>query len=51
VANLIIEDLRKHAFEPSVIGLIAKKDGPGLVIETDIDKYVSSKAKPTKLNF
>ena len=25
VANLIIEDLRKHNFEPSVIGFIARK--------------------------
>ena len=51
VANLIIEDLRKHNFEPSVIGFIAKKGGPGLMIEADIDKYVSSKKKLTKLNF
>jgi selenophosphate synthase len=51
VANLIMEDLRKYTFEPSVIGFIAKKEGPGLIIEADIDKYVSSKAKPTKLNF
>jgi selenophosphate synthase len=50
VANLIIEDLRKHNFEPSIIGFIAKKEGPGLRIEADIDKYVS-KAKLTKLNF
>jgi len=50
VANLIMEDLRKHNFEPSIIGFIAKKDGPGLRIETDIDKYVS-KTKLTKLNF
>jgi selenophosphate synthase len=51
VANLIMEDLRKYTFEPSVIGFVAKKEGPGLIIEADIDKYVSSKAKPTKLNF
>jgi selenophosphate synthase len=50
VANLIMEDLRKHNFEPSIIGFIAKKDGPGLRIEADIDKYVS-KTKLTKLNF
>jgi selenophosphate synthase len=50
VANLIMEDLRKHNFEPSIIGFIAKKEGPGLRIEADIDKYVS-KAKLTKLNF
>jgi selenophosphate synthase len=51
VANLIIEDLRKHNFEPSVIGFIARKGGPGLMIEADIDKYVSSKTKLDKLNF
>jgi selenophosphate synthase len=51
VANLIIEDLRKHNFEPSVIGFIAKKGGPGLTIEADIGKYVSSKTKLAKLNF
>jgi hydrogenase maturation factor HypE len=51
VANLIMEDLRKHNFEPSVIGFIAKKEGPGLRIEADIDKYVSSKTKLNKLNF
>ena len=50
VANLISEDLRKHNFEPSVIGFIAKKETPGLKIEADIDKYVSSRAKLTKLN-
>ncbi len=50
VANLIMEDLRKHNFEPSVIGFVAKKNTPGLKIEADIDRYVSSKAKLTKLN-
>lgn len=51
VADLIMEDLQKHNFEPSVIGFIAKKESPGLTIEADIDKYVSSKAKLAKLNF
>jgi selenophosphate synthase len=51
VANLIIEDLQKHNFEPSIIGFVAKKEGPGLKIEVDIDKYVASKAKLTRLNF
>jgi selenophosphate synthase len=50
VANLITEDLRKHNFEPSVIGLVAKKETPGLKIEADIDKYVPSKTKLTQLN-
>jgi hydrogenase maturation factor HypE len=51
VANLIMEDLRKHNFEPSIIGFITKKEGLGLRIETDVDKYVSSKTKLAKLNF
>lgn len=50
VANLITEDLRKHTFEPSVIGFVAKKETPGLKIEADIDKYVPSKIKLTQLN-
>lgn len=50
VANLIAEDLRKHTFEPSVIGFVAKKETPGLKIEADIDKYVPSKTKLTQLN-
>ena len=50
VANLITEDLRKHNFEPSVIGFVAKKETPGLKIEADIDKYVPSKTKLTQLN-
>jgi selenophosphate synthase len=50
VANLIAEDLRKHTFEPSVIGFVAKKETPGLKIEADIDKYVPSKIKLTQLN-
>jgi selenophosphate synthase len=50
VANLIMEDLRKYNFEPSVIGFVAKKDNPGLIIEADINTYIASKAKLTKLN-
>ena len=50
VANLIADDLRKHTFEPSVIGFVAKKETPGLKIEADIDKYVPSKIKLTQLN-
>ena len=50
VANLIMEDLRKHNFEPSVIGFVAKKETPGLKIEADVDKYVPSNTKLTQLN-
>jgi hypothetical protein len=48
---LIMRDLQKHNFEPSVIGFIGKKESPGLTIDADIDKYVASKAKLAKLNF
>ncbi|CAN5344015.1 hypothetical protein BH18THE2_BH18THE2_42530 [soil metagenome] len=51
VVDLIMGDLRKHNFEPSVIGFIGKKASPGLTIDADIDKYVASKAKLAKLNF
>ena len=51
VADLIMGDLQKHNFEPSVIGFIGKKESPGLTIDADIDKYVASKAKLAKLNF
>jgi selenophosphate synthase len=51
VVDLIMEDLQKHNFEPSVIGFIGKKESPGLTIDADIDKYVVSKARLAKLNF
>ena len=51
VADLIMGDLQKHNFEPSVIGFIGKKESPGLTIDADIDKYVTSKSKLAKLNF
>jgi selenophosphate synthase len=50
VANLVIEDLRKHNFEPSIIGFIAKKESPKLIIERNINDYVASKAKLARLN-
>jgi selenophosphate synthase len=51
VADLIMGDLQKHNFEPSVIGFIGKKESPGLTIDADIDKYVASKSELAKLNF
>lgn len=50
LASSIIGDLRKHNFEPAVIGFIAKKERPFVVIEKDISQYVASKAKLAKLN-
>jgi selenophosphate synthase len=50
LATSIIEDLRKHNFEPAIIGFIAKKGRPSVAIEKDISQYVASKAKLAKLN-
>ena len=50
VANLVMEDLRKHNFEPIIIGFIAKKERPFVAIEKDINEYVSSKAKLARIN-
>lgn len=50
LASSIIGDLRKHNFEPAVIGFIAKKERPFVAIEKDISQYVASKAKLAKLN-
>lgn len=50
LASSIIGDLRRHNFEPAVIGFIAKKERPFVDIEKDISQYVASKAKLAKLN-
>ena len=50
LASSIIADLRKHNFEPAIIGFIAKKGRPSVAIEKDISQYVASKAKLAKLN-
>jgi selenophosphate synthase len=51
VANLIMEDLKKHNFAPERIGFVAKK-GSGSSVEfanTDVSQFVSSKAKLARL--
>jgi selenophosphate synthase len=50
LASSIMEDLRKHSFEPTVIGFVAKKERPYVVIEKDVSQYIASKAKLGKLN-
>jgi hypothetical protein len=45
-----MEDLRKHNFEPIIIGFVAKKERPFVAIEKDINEYVASKAKLARLN-
>jgi selenophosphate synthase len=43
VAELIIEDLRKHNFKPAKIGNIIAKGTPGVRISRNISKYVAAK--------
>jgi len=50
VTSLIVEDLRKHNFDPTRIGFVAKKGSPVVVIEKDPSQYVSSKVKLVALN-
>jgi selenophosphate synthase len=50
VANSVLEELRRHNFEPTVMGFIAKKGEPVVTIEKEISKYVASKAKLARLN-
>jgi hydrogenase maturation factor len=50
LANSITGDLRKHGFEPAVIGFIAKKERPFVSFSKDITQYVASNIKNNKLN-
>ena len=50
LARSITGDLRKHGFEPAIIGFIAKKERPFVAFEKDISQYVASSAKLNKLN-
>jgi len=45
VSNLIIEDLRKHNYEPFIIGYIANKDKPSVKYNTNVGTYLISKLK------
>ena len=49
LARSIMGDLRKHGFEPAIIGFIAKKERPFVAFEKDISQYVASSAKLNKL--
>jgi selenophosphate synthase len=49
LARSITGDLRKHGFEPAIIGFIAKKERPFVAFEKDIGQYVASSAKLNKL--
>ena len=50
VANLIMEDLKKHNFAPERVGFVAKKgSGPSVEFATDVNQFVASKAKLARL--
>ncbi|MDQ3881780.1 MAG: SelD-related putative sulfur metabolism protein [Thermoproteota archaeon] len=49
VANLIMEDLRKHNFAPESIGFVEKKGSWSVKFVPDISRFVASKAKIAQL--
>src|SRR5919202_574734 len=49
LAKSITGDLRKHGFEPAIIGFIAKKGRPFIAFEKDINQYVASSARINNL--
>jgi selenophosphate synthase len=49
IANLIVEDLRKHNFAPERIGFIQKKGSWSVKFDPDIAQYVASKARIAEL--
>jgi selenophosphate synthase len=50
VANLVVNDLRKHNFESEIIGFFAKKEKPAVTSEKNITQYIASKSKLARLN-
>lgn len=48
-ASLIIEDLKKHNFEPERIGFVAKKGSASVAFTADTSQFVASKAKLARL--
>lgn len=49
VANLIMEELRKHNFAPERIGFVEKKGSWSVSFATDISQFVASKVKLARL--
>jgi selenophosphate synthase len=45
ISNLIIEDLRKRYYDPSIIGYIANKEKPSVKYNTDVRSYLISNQK------
>jgi selenophosphate synthase len=49
VANLVMEDLRKHNFAPERIGFVEKKGSWSVSFATDLSQFVASKVKLARL--
>ena len=43
LAPIIMEDLKKHNFEPQIIGFVNHKEKPMVTINNNINKYVAAK--------
>lgn len=43
LAPLILEDLKRHNFNPQIIGFVTNKEGPMVTINKIINKYVAAK--------
>jgi selenophosphate synthase len=43
LAPMILEDLRKHNFNPQIIGFVTDKERPMVTINNNINKYVAAK--------
>jgi selenophosphate synthase len=43
LAPLVLEDLKKHNFNPQIIGFVNDKERPMVTINNNINKYVAAK--------
>jgi selenophosphate synthase len=43
VANNVLEDLRKHSYDPMIIGRVANNDGPKVTISNKLMEFVAAK--------
>jgi hydrogenase maturation factor HypE len=50
IANLIVEELRKANFDPTIIGSISKKGTPHVEIENNVNQYLALKDKMVRPN-
>jgi selenophosphate synthase len=49
LAEVVLDDLRKHHFEPTIIGFFAKKEKPSVKFGIDLTQYVASKSRLIRL--